>query len=575
MDRQAVAATLNEMGMLLEIKGENPFRCNAFHNAARALELYEGDFEELVQTKRLETLKGIGKGMAGKITELATCGRCEELEALHASTPSGLLDMVRIPGFGPKKVRAVYDSLGLHTLDALEEACRTGKIASLKGFGEKTQEKILEGLALLKRSAGQYRIDVALGVARSVLEALETLEEVQRACLCGSLRRWKEVVKDVDILVATSQPRRVMEAFVALPGVESVVVRGETKTSVRLPGGIQADLRCVTDAQFPFALHYFTGSKEHNTAIRGRAKQRGLRLNEYGLFHGEGDDSIACASEEELFAALGLAYIPPELREDMGEVEAAARDGLPRLVEAADIRSIFHMHTDASDGNCTLEDYAKWAAERGIAVMAISDHSRSAVYAGGLTEEKIRRQHKEIEALNERYAKRGVRLLKGIESDILPDGSLDYDDATLSTFDFVIASVHSRFKMEKEEMTRRICRAIEHPRTTILGHPTGRLLLRREGYAVDIPQVIECARRHGVAIEINSNPHRLDLDWRHVRHAASQGVMLVLSPDAHDLKGLDDLPFGLGMARKGWAQPAHVLNCLEPDALCRRLHPRN
>lgn len=575
MDKQAVASTLKEMGMLLEIKGENPFRCNAFHNAARALELYEGDFEELVRTNHLETLKGIGKGLAGKITELATCGRCEELDALHATTPSGLLDMLRIPGFGPKKARAVYDSLGLHTLEALEEACRAGKIAALKGFGEKTQEKILEGLALLKHSAGRYRIDVALGVARPLLEAIEALDQVQRACLCGSLRRWKEVVKDVDILVATSQPRRVMEAFVALPGVESVVVRGDTKTSVRLPGGIQADLRCVTDAHYPFALHYFTGSKEHNTAVRGRAKQRGLRLNEYGLFRGEGDDSIACASEEELFAALGLAYIPPEMREDMGEVEAAEQGTLPRLVEAADIRSIFHMHTDASDGSCTLEDYAKWAAERGIAVMAISDHSRSAVYAGGLTEEKIRRQHEEIEAINERYARRGARLLKGIESDILPDGSLDYDDAVLSTFDFVIASVHSRFKMEKDEMTRRVCRAIEHPRTSILGHPTGRLLLRREGYAVDIPQVIECARRRGVAIEINSNPHRLDLDWRHVRHAMSQGVMLVLSPDAHDLKGLEDLQFGLGMARKGWARPAQLLNCLEPEALQRWLRQRS
>ncbi len=576
MDKSIVIGTLMEIGQLLEIQGENPFRCNAYYNAARALDMFQGDFEQTVEEGRLTEIRGIGKGLAETITRLATSGRIDELDALRAKTPPGLLDMLRIPGFGPKKARAIHEALGAATLDALEAACREGRVAALKGFGEKSQAKILDGIEQIRRSAGQFRADVARAAAEPLLEALRAHGDVLRAEIAGSLRRWKEISKDIDLLAASERPESVMEFFVSLPGVESVVVRGDTKTSIRLRGGIQADLRCVASAQFPFALAYFTGSKEHNTALRARARQRGLKLNEYGLFpENEDAASIPCADEAAIYAALGLAPIAPELREDLGEIEAAAEGRLPHLVEAADIHTIMHIHTTASDGTVTLEDYAAWAAGRGgIALMGIADHSRSAAYAHGLGVDAVLRQHAEIDAVNAHWAGRGVRLLKGIESDILPDGSLDYDDETLARFEFIVASVHSRFTMSRDDMTRRICRAIEHPRTTILGHPTGRLLLRREPYPVDMNAVLECAARRGVAIEINANPHRLDLDWRLVRRALELGVPLAVNPDAHDLAGLDDMRFGIGAARKGWAGPESVLNAWPPEKLLAWMRQR-
>lgn len=575
MDKSFAVAALEEIGRLMEIQGENPFRCNAYHNAARALEMFEGDFEALLLEGRLTELRGIGKGLAETITHLVTSGRLPELDALRAKTPPGLLDMLEIPGFGPKKARAVFESLGIASLDALEAACRDGRVAALKGFGEKSQAKILEGIAQLRRGAGLFRADVARAAAEPLLRALAEHPDVIRAEIAGSLRRWKEVVHDIDLLAATRAPEKVMDFFTRLPGAESVIAAGASKSSVRLKGGLQADLRCVTEAQFPFALHYFTGSKEHNTALRARAKKRGLKLNEYGLFPEDSEESLACADEAALFAALGLGWIAPELREDLGEIDAAAEGRLPRLVEAGDLRAIFHMHTNASDGAPTLSDYAAWAEARGVALMGIADHSRSAAYARGLSAERVIAQRQAIDELNARRSPTAPgRLLKGIESDILADGSLDYDEDLLAGFDFIVASVHSRFQMPREEMTRRVCRAIEHPRTTILGHPTGRLLLRREGYAIDLNEVIECAARRGVAIEINANPHRLDLDWRWARVAIEKGALLCIGPDAHDLDGLDDTRFGLGAARKAWAEPRHILNAWPPEKILAWLSAR-
>lgn len=567
MDKEAVVRTLKEIGSLLEIQGANVFRVNAHINAARAVEMFDGDFDELVRAGRLQEIKGVGKGIAEKITELMSTGHCGELDGLRAQTPSGLLDMLRIPGFGPKKARAVSDQLNLTTLDALEAACREGKVAALKGFGPKTEQNILAGIEQVRKHAGQYRADEARVLAEAILKALEVLPQVGRSCVAGSVRRWKEVVKDVDFLVATDAPEAVMDAFVAMPGVESIIGRGETKSSIRLAGGIQADLRCVSDAQFPFALQYFTGSKEHNTALRHRARERNLKLNEYGLFPEGGEVSLPCTNEEEIYAALGLAFIPPELREDLGEIEAAGKGELPRLVEPGDIRAILHMHTVASDGKVTIAEYAEWAKGHSIEIMGIADHSRSAAYAGGLSPERVREQHKAIDRLNAEWESKGVRLLKGIESDILADGSLDYDDDLLAEFEFIVASVHSRFKMDKDAMTKRICRAVENKWTTVLGHPTGRLLLLREPYALDINAVIECAARHGTAIEINANPYRLDLDWRHVRAAAAKGCLFLIGPDAHEIEGLEDMRYGIGVARKGWLEPRHVINTWPKEKL--------
>jgi len=567
MDKDAVVQTLKEIANLLEIQGENIFRVNAHVNAARSLEMFDGDFEETVRTNRLQEIKGIGKGIADKITELMSTGRCAELDALRAKTPPGLLDMLRIPGFGPKKAKAVHEHLAIATIEALETACREGKVASLKGFGPKTEQNILAGIEQFKKTAGQFRADVARALADPILETLSALQAVKRCSVAGSLRRWKEVVKDIDFLVATAKPERVMETFIGMPGVETVIVHGPTKSSVRLAGGIQADLRCVTDGQYPFALHYFTGSKEHNTALRHRARKRGLKLNEYGLFPEGKEKSIPCKDEKDIFAALDLDYIPPEMREDLGEIEAAEKHKLPELVEEKDVRSILHMHTKASDGKVALEQYAEWAQGHKIAVMGIADHSQSAAYAGGLSPERVRAQHSEIDKLNEKWKARDVLLLKGIESDILADGSLDYPDNLLSEFDFIVASVHSRFKMDKDTMTRRICRAVENKFTAVLGHPTGRLLLLRESYALDIGEVLDCCARHGTAVEINANPHRLDLDWRHVRAAAQRGCLFLIGPDAHELEGLDDMRYGIGVARKGWLEPRHVLNTWPKDKL--------
>lgn len=568
MDKSRVADALREIGHLLELQGANVFRTNAYHNAARALETFPGDFEGAVTAGTLTSIPGVGKGLAGAITELATKGQYDELDELRAKTPPGLIELLRVPGLGPKKLKALHEELGIVDRATLEVACREGKVAPLKGFGEKTQEKLLAGLALLAQSAGLFRADVVRAAAAPLLRAIESHPAVVRAALCGSLRRWKEISKDVDLLAASEHPEQVMNAFLAAAGEVTLIGRGETKCSVRFANGLQADLRVVSPAAFPFALHYFTGSREHNTQLRARAKDRGLKLNEYGLFPEGSEASLACADEEALFRALGLPWIAPELREGLGEIEAAEAGTLPAMVERAQCCNILHMHTTDSDGKPTLEQYVEWAAARGVRLMGIADHSRSAAYAGGLSVERVADQHRRIEALNAaRGAALGVKLLRGIESDILADGSLDYDPATLATFDFIVASVHSRFGMPREEMTARICRAVENPFTSVLGHPTGRLLLEREPYAVDLDAVIEAAARSGVAIEINASPYRLDLDWRVVRRAVERGCLLSIGPDAHELEGLDDMDFGIGIARKGWAPPERIINTWAPDRL--------
>ncbi|MCS6977685.1 MAG: DNA polymerase/3'-5' exonuclease PolX [Gemmatales bacterium] len=570
MDKSRVAAILDEIGTLLELKGENPFRANAYHNAARAIEQLEGNLEELVAQKRLGEIKGIGESMQEKITTLMTTGRLPYYEELRASLPHGLVEMLRIPGLGPKKVKALYDELGIDSLEKLRTACQSGRVAELRGFGAKTQQKILEGLQFLDQTGKRFLLSEAQEIAHRILEHLRNLPGVLRSEVCGSLRRRKETIGDLDVLVSSQDAGPIMDAFVRMPEVAQIVAHGTTKSSVVLENGMNCDLRVVSDEQFPFALHYFTGSKEHNIAMRARAQSYGLKLNEYELAGPK--RSIPCKDEADIFKALDLDYIPPELRENTGEIEAAAAHQLPDLIEVGDLRGTFHVHTDWSDGAASLEEMALAAKKLGLKYLGIADHSPSLTVANGLSPERVRRQHAEIDALNQRL--KGIRLLKGTECDILPDGQLDYDDKVLASFDYVVASVHSHFNQSQEEMTRRIVRALMHPKVLMLGHATGRLLLRREGYKVDLDQILRVAAEQGKIIEINANPYRLDLDWIHCKHAKSLGVMLVINPDAHAPSELKFLPFGIDVARRGWLTKKDVLNTLPLSQVLRRLGVR-
>jgi len=561
MTTNEIIKILEEISLLLELKGENPFKARSYLVAARSLEALEEDLPDLVQQGRLGSIKGVGEALSKKIGELVLTGHLDYYDSLKASIPPGHFEMLRIPGLGPKKIKALYDRLGIETVGELEYACHENRLTELPGFGRKTQEKILEGIGHIRRYRERRLYVEVIGEAEGLLGMLKDREDVKEVRLGGSLRRGYETVKDIDLLAATRNPGTLGDHFATLPVVESVIAKGETKVSVVLKSGINCDLRLVTPEEFPYALHHFTGSREHNTAMRGRAKHRGLKMNEYGLFRD--DQNIICRNEEEIFQALGLAYIPPELRENMGEIEAAERGTLPGLIEEQDIRGLFHLHTQASDGADSLETLVRHAREKGFSYIGISDHSRSAFYAGGLSVEAIRVQHAGIDELNAQNS--SFRIFKGIESDILPDGRLDYDDEILARFDFVIAAVHSQFGMPEADMTRRIVTALSNPFTTILAHPTGRLLLAREAYRLNIQEVIDVAAAEGKVLELNINPQRLDLDWRNCILAKRKGVQIVLGPDIHNREAFDYLPLGVKIARKGWIEPKDCINTLSLD----------
>lgn len=549
---------LEDMADMLEITGASPFKIRAYFNAARALEALPGDLEEMIESRELLDTPGIGKSLFSHIKEILETGTFGEFEEMKQSVPGGLLEMLRISGMGPKKVKAVYEKLGVTNVIELEKAANEDRISELPGFGQKTQENILRGIRNLRKYGDRYYLSVGLQEGQKLFDYVSKHPDVQRAYLGGSLRRFRETVKDIDILVSADDSAPIMDRFVDYPDVEKVVNKGSTKSSIMLKSGMNADLRVVTDEQFPFAVHYFTGSKQHNTDMRLRAKKMGYKLNEYGLFTIDGDKPTLCRDEPELFAKLGLDYIEPELREAWGEIEAAEKHTLPKLVTEADIKGLFHVHTTRSDGTASAEDMARGARELGFEYLGITDHSKSAGYAGGLTPAQVREQAEEIAALNE--SMKGFRIFHGIESDILAKGDLDYPDDVLGIFDFVVASIHGIFTLSEKQMTRRMIKAIENPHTTILGHPTGRLLLARDGYALDINAVIDACAENDVAIEINSHPHRLDLDWRQVRMARDRGVKIAVCPDAHTVKGLEDYRYGVGIARKGWLEAGDVLN---------------
>jgi DNA polymerase (family 10) len=564
MNKEQVAAALSEIATLLELQGESSFRCNAYHNGARIIDQLEGDLGEIVRSGKLGAVRGIGDTLRDKITTLVTTGKLPYLDDLRARTPPGLLQMLRIPGLGPKKVKALYDQLKLDDLDKLKAACEDGRVAELKGFGEKTQEKILAGIAFLSQTADRVRIDQALPIAVSVVEALRSAPGVVRMEICGSLRRRRETIKDIDLLVSTDDPAALMERFVNLPNVVQVVRRGDTLSSVTIGNGregpgkvvMNADLRVVRDEVFPYALQHFSGSKEHNVHMRGRAQGMGLKLNEYGL---AGDKrSVACKDEADIYKALGLDLIPPEMREDTGEMEASEKHALPLLVEASQIKGVFHNHTTYSDGHATLEEMAEAARELGFQYLGIGDHSQSLNVANGLSPERVRHQQRAIDELNKKY--KGFRIFKGTECDIMPDGRLDFDDELLATFDYVVASVHQAFKMSRAEMTERIIRAVRHPAVTMLGHVTGRLLLKREAYEVDLEAVLQAAAETGTMIEINAQPMRLELDWVHCKRAHALAIPLVINPDAHSTGELALYRYGVDVARRGWLSADDVFN---------------
>ena len=562
MDRAQVVKILNFMADLLDLESDNPFRSRSFRSGARALEGLSGDLSQLVDAGELTAVKGIGESIAAVIADLMTTGTTGRLEELLGAIPEGVRDMLSIAGLGPKKIRVIWKEMGIEDIEALAESCREGRLADFKGFGAKSEAKILAGIDYMESVSGMFLRVECEKVVEELLDYVAGCPAVDQVEVAGSYRRAKEVMKDLDLVISTADPPAVVEHLCSWSQSAVVVARGESKTSLRCSSGLGVDFRIVEDSQFPFALCHFTGSKEHNTAMRARAKKQGLKLNEYGLFRGE--ELTGCGSEEEIHRVLGLDFISAELRENFGEIELAAESGLPELIEEDDIRGLVHLHTDYSDGEAGIEEMAGAARARGLSYMGVTDHSQSAFYAGGLKPDDVKRQHEEIDRLN--ASMKGFRIFKGIESDILADGSLDYEDEVLELFDFVIASLHSGFNQPLEEMTNRVLRAVANPYATMLGHVTTRLLLRRDGVALDMEKILTAASAAGVVVEVNANPRRLDLDWRHGPRARELGLLTSINPDAHTVEGIGDIRFGVGIARKAGFEAERVVNTFDADS---------
>jgi DNA polymerase (family 10) len=573
--------------LLKEIAVYNPFKVRAFEQAARTIEACPEEAVVLAGEGRLTEIKGIGKGVEEVILDFIKTGKAKLLEELKAAFPPTLPELLSIPGVGPKKVKALWEKLGISTLGELEYACKENRLLSLDGFGEKTQVKILKGISFRARYREMYLFNEALARAREAVKLIERTGLFGRIAIAGSLRRGKSIFKDVDVVLVPEEGVLAEQAAMAVASLsdppagaggepqgvpaadlkpDGVLGAGPTKVSIRR-GGLQMDFRIVPLESYPFALQHFTGSKDHNTLLRGRAKRMGLKMNEYGLFKDPDGPAIPLAAENEgdVYRLLSLAYIPPELREGGGEIEAAHGGRLPRLVERADLRGMIHVHSSWSDGLQSIDRLAQECILRGFSYLCLSDHSRSAFYARGLSIEAVLSQKEEVGRLNRALSP--FKIFFGIESDILSDGKLDYPDEVLAEFDFVIGSVHSRLGMGEEEATERLIAAVENPYLTVLGHVSGRLLLSREGYPYAVEPLIEAMKRHGVALEHNCNPHRLDPDWPILKRAAAEGVSISLGPDAHASDGLDDIEYGLVMARKAWCEARHILNCFTVEEM--------
>jgi len=567
MDNGQVADVLEEIATLLEIQGENPFKSRAYLNAARTLRGLEDKVEDLVREGRLAGLKGIGEALTEKITTLVRTGALPYHQELLAAVPGPVLALLKIPGLGPRKARTLVERLGVTSLGELEYACHENRLAGLEGFGPRSQEKILQGIERLKRYASRFLIGDAWPAAERLAATLAALPGVGRVEPAGGVRRREETVEEIVLVAASPDPRATLAACAASASLARVGEAGATRLSATLAEGIPLTLLAAPEEAFACALLHATGNAAHLAGLRERARGRGLALEESALRRGT--ERLPAASEEAIYQALGMLYVPPELREGLGEIEAAAAGTLPDLVEPGDVRGILHVHSTWSDGRLPIETIVRRCADLGYEYVGITDHSQSARYARGLTPESLRQQQMDIDEARQRHP--GIRVLKGSEVDILPDGRLDYPDEILATLDFVVASVHSSFGLPEEEQTRRIIRALENPRTTILGHPTGRLLLAREPYAVRLEEVLRAAARLGVHVELNANPHRLDLDTAAARLARSLGVRLAIDPDAHDEAGLTDVRFGLGVARRAGLTADRILNTVPAADLPRAL----
>jgi DNA polymerase (family 10) len=564
-----IARLFYEMAALLEVNNESRFRIRAYQRAAQTLETLTEDVAAVAARGQLTELPGIGPDLAARIDEYLTTGRLARLDTLRADLPPAFLSLLEIRGLGPKTAKLLWDRLGVDSVDRLEQVCRSGEIRALPGVRERTCANILKGVAAWRAGRSRTLLSRARAVAAQVVEALRAHGGVERIEVAGSLRRRRETVKDIDILVTSVEPARVIATLVTLPSVREVLAQGDTRASVRHQDGLQIDLRVVEPAAFGAALQYFTGSKHHNVRLRELARRQGLSISEYGVFDERTGARVAGATEEDVYAAVGLAWIPPELREDGGEIEAARTGRLPALVTAAEIRGDLHAHTDWSDGHLSLEKLIEAAERRGYEYIVVSDHSRSTTIAGGLGVDELRAQVQKIRALQSQFR---IRVLTGTECDILGDGTMDFPDEVLRELDIVLAAVHSRFAQTRAEMTARIVRALEHPHVDILAHPTGRLIGSREPYDVDLEAVFAAAVRHGKALEINGSPDRLDLADAQARRAAELGIPIAVNSDTHYLSNLDNLELGLGVARRAWLGPAQILNARPPADLLLATH---
>jgi DNA polymerase (family 10) len=566
MDKDSIIKSLEEIAIMLELKNENPFKVRAYRNAARALETSDIEINEKTTIEELKKIKGIGQSLAENILILASDKKLDFYEELKESFTPQMLELLKIPTLGPKKAKYLFDNLNISSIAELEKAISENKLLHLPNFGKKTQENILKGIQYLKRYKEFFLFSDVIDEAQAIVDKLFENKNIVRASIAGSLRRKKETVRDIDMVAGIKEnadPNLVMDYFTSFTEVQEIIAKGNTKSSVRLKSGINTDLRIVKDNNYPYLLHHFTGSKEHNTVLRGIAKDAGYKINEYGLFKGE--KLIKCDSEADIYRVFNMDYIEPELREDNGEFKAALDGTLPKLVEEKDVKGIFHIHTTFSDGNITLKALCEKLLSKGFEYAGVSDHSKSAYYAGGVKSENIDNYLNDIDEFCKANGK--IKIFKGIESDITLNGSLDYDKDILEKFDFVIASVHSSFSLSEEEMTNRIIKAIENKYTTILAHPTGRILLTREPYKVDMIKVINAAAKNNVAIEINSNPFRLDLDWRLCKYAKEKKVKIFINPDAHKLEDIDNYKYGINIARKGWLEKDDIVNTLDVDGI--------
>ena len=579
MDKAQIIGILKDIAVFLELKGENSFKIRAYQSGARALERLEENFDTILQEGKIASLQGIGQALALKIETLYHEGHLPFYDNLKASIAPGLIEFLEIPGLGGKKVKHIHDALGIETIEALKVACESGAIEALDGFGAKSAEKILSGIANREAYGKRHLWWSVQGFVQDIVNGLEAQPLVKRASVAGSFRRRLETVGDLDFIVASDTPGPIMDWFTQIEGVKEITAKGETKSSVRFENGIQADLRIVSEQVFVFALHHFTGSKDHNVMMRQRALSMGYRLSEWGIFDKESEENIPIdavkdiETEADLFKFFGLEMIEPELREGLGEISVAENDALPKLIEKQEIRGVFHNHTTLSDGMNTLDEMVQQAELLGWSYLGFADHSKSSVQANGLNEERVLRMIEQIEAFNQSGSS-SVTAFSGIECDILKDGTLDLEESVLERLDYVVASVHSSFSQSEEEMTQRVIRAIESPSVTMLGHPTGRLLLRREGYRINIPKVIDAAIANRVIIEINANPQRLDMDWRFWKQAVQRGLMCSINPDAHSIKNLSYYEAGVNIARKGWIEADRLLNTRDTDGIKRWFRER-